>query len=177
MRLLAGNSPEKSATRIRQLYRNEKSRYRIDVEAEDFSLTVDSVSLHGRTFAMLYKLHGFAWYAFPDLIGVTTGDAVDPGHPFANGSGGVSASQEVLYFKRFKAEDTGVLNEQRDHAYLVLTRTQLHPKLAKGWESEPAVLSDKFKSQDGRVRMTRIVEKHHRHSGDVVECELRVEHG
>ena len=126
---------------------------------------------------MLYKLLGFAWYAYPDDFGGEAGADSDPGHPFANATGGVTAEQEVLYFKRVNPEDVGISNRRRDHAFLILTRTQLHPKLAQGWESEAAVLTEGFKTHDGKVRMTRLLARHQRHAGVLVECELRVEHG
>jgi hypothetical protein len=130
---------------------------------------------------MLYKLHGFAWYAYPDVLELAEGGAneaaADPGHPFANGKGGVHAPVEVVYFKRTKPGDLGVLNEHRDNGWLVLTSTQLHPKLCRGWESEPAVLSDTYKSEDGKVKMIQILHKHKRHMGELIECDLKVEHG
>jgi hypothetical protein len=47
--------------------------------------------------------------------------------------------------------------------------------LCPGWECDPAVLTERFKTEDGKVRMLRIVELHHRHRGDLLECELKVE--
>ena len=47
--------------------------------------------------------------------------------------------------------------------------------MSRGWESDPAVLSEKFQSGDGKVKMFRIVELHHRRAGDLLECELKVD--
>lgn len=125
----------------------------------------------------MYKMHGFAWYAYPDVFGDETTEATEPGHPFDNGHGGVSAANEVLYFKRIHDDDAGVLNEKRDHGFFVLTRTQLHPKLANGWESEPANVTEGFKTHDGKARLIRLIARHRRHVGELVECEMRIEHG
>ena len=52
----------------------------------------------------------------------------------------------------------------------------LHPRVCKGWDSDPAVLTEKFKTDDGKVKMLRIVGVHHRHNrGDLMECELKIE--
>jgi hypothetical protein len=120
-------------------------------------------------------VHGYAWYTYPDVFGLDPKDAGDPGHPFASGRGEVRAPAEVVYFRPVLATDSGLRNERHDPSYLVLTKTQLHPVLSKGWESDPAVLSEKFQTADGKVRMVRIVELHHRRAGDVMECELRVQ--
>jgi hypothetical protein len=120
-------------------------------------------------------LHGFAWFAYPDLFGVEDESAVDPGHPFSERPGQVAAPPEVIYFRPASPKDAGVANEQRAHSYLVLTKTQLHPKLCRGWDSEPAVLTDKFKTEDNKVKLVRIVQQHHRHSGKLLECELKIE--
>jgi len=119
-------------------------------------------------------VRGYAWYTYPDVFGLDPKDATDPGHPFSSGPGEVHAPAEVVYFRPVVPADSGLRNELRDHSYLVLTKTQLHPMMSKGWESDPAVLSDKFQTADGKVRMIRIVELHHRRAGDIMECELRV---
>ena len=31
-------------------------------------------------------LHGFAWYSYPDILGVEPDSITDPGHPFASPS-------------------------------------------------------------------------------------------
>jgi hypothetical protein len=122
-------------------------------------------------------VHGFAWYAYPEVFGLEAEEAPDPGHPFAPRPGEVLAPAEVVYFRPAHPADAGVGNEHRPHSYLVLTKTQLHPKVGKGWDSDPAALTDKFKTEDGKVKMARIVQLHHRHVGDLLECELRVEEG
>jgi hypothetical protein len=120
-------------------------------------------------------IHGFAWYTYPDLFVVDSTDVADPGHPFAFQPGEVRTPAEVVYFRPARTADDGIRNESRAHSYLVLTKTQLRPRVTNGWESDPAVLSDKYKTEDGKVRMLRIVQLHHRHSGDLLECELKVE--
>jgi hypothetical protein len=120
-------------------------------------------------------VHGYAWYTYPDVFGLDASDATDPGHPFAIGAGQVRAPADVLFFRPVRPTDTGIRNEQRDHAYLVLTKTPLHPQVSKGWESDPALLTEKFKSEDSKAKMVRIVELHHRRAGDIMECELKVE--
>jgi hypothetical protein len=120
-------------------------------------------------------VHGYAWYTYPDVFGLDAADATNPGHPFSSGPGEVHAPAEVVYFRPVCPTDAGLRNELRDHSYLVLTRTQLHPMMSKGWESDPAMLSEKFQSADGKVRMVRIVELHHRRAGDIMECELKVQ--
>ncbi|WP_406693848.1 hypothetical protein V5E97_22705 [Singulisphaera sp. Ch08] len=85
--------------------------------------------------------------------------------------------EEVLYYRPTQAADAGVRNAQRDHAYLVLSKTQFHPRLCNGWESEPAALTETFKTGDGKVRLVKVVQVHHRHSGDLIECELKVDEG
>jgi hypothetical protein len=120
-------------------------------------------------------VHGYAWYTYPDVFGLDAKDATDPGHPFASCPGEVHAPPEVIYFRPVQPADTGVRNEPRDHSYLVMTKTQLHPMMCKGWEADPAVLTDKFKTQDGKVKIVRIVELHHRRAGDLMECEIKVE--
>jgi hypothetical protein len=120
-------------------------------------------------------IHGYAWYTYPDVFGLDPKDLTDPGHPFASGPGQVRAPAEVLYYRPVRAADTGVRNELRDHSYLVMTKTQLHPLVCKGWEADPAILTDKFKSEDGKAKIVRIVELHHRRAGDIMECELKVE--
>jgi hypothetical protein len=82
---------------------------------------------------------------------------------------------EVVYFRPVVPADAGVRNEHRDHSYLVMTKTQLHPMMCRGWESDPAILSDKFQTGDGKVKMYRIVELHHRRAGDLLEIELKVD--
>jgi hypothetical protein len=126
---------------------------------------------------MAFKvLHGFAWYAYPDTFGFDEGaEAPDPGHPFADGQGGVKDPPEVIYYFPLDAADSGVRNELRPNAYLVLTKTQLHPLTSRSWESEPAVLAEGFKTADSRIKLTRIVQNHRRHTGDLLEIELRIE--
>jgi len=120
-------------------------------------------------------LHGFAWYSYPDILGVEPDSITDPGHPFASPSGDVQVPEEVLYYRPTNAADNGVKNAQRGHSYLVLSQTQFHPRLSDGWESEPAALTEKFKTGDGKVEMAKVVQIHHRHSGDLMECELKIE--
>jgi len=120
-------------------------------------------------------IRGYAWYTYPDVFGLDTNGATDPGHPFGAGPGEVRAPAEVVYFRPVFPTDSGLNNEHRDHSYLVMTKTQLHPMTSKGWDADPAVLTDKFKTQDGKVRMVRIVELHHRRAGDIMECEIKVD--
>jgi hypothetical protein len=120
-------------------------------------------------------VHGFAWYTYPDVFGLDATDVADPGHPFAFRPGEVNTPAEVVYFRPAHTADAGIRNEQRSHSFLIVTKTQLRPKVTQGWDSDPAVLSEKFKSEDGKVRMLRIVQLHHRHTGDLMECELKVE--
>jgi hypothetical protein len=121
-------------------------------------------------------LRGFAWFTYPDVFGAEEGaGAGGPGHPFTAPSGEVRTPEEVLYYRPTEPTDTGVRNQQRDNSYLVLSKTQFHPRLCNGWESEPAALSETFKTKDGKVRLVKIVQVHHRHSGDLMECELKVE--
>jgi len=122
-------------------------------------------------------LHGFAWYTYPDVFGAEDESNADPGHPFGSPVGEVSVPEEVLYYRPTQSTDAGVRNAQRDNAYLVLSKTQFHPRLCNGWESEPAALADTFKTGDGKVRMVKVVQVHHRHSGDLIECELKVDEG
>ncbi len=107
-------------------------------------------------------VHGFAWYTFPDVFGLDVTEVADPGHPFSFGPGEVSAPAEVVYFRPAKSGDAGVRNEIHPHSYLVLTKTQLHPRVSRGWDSDPAILTEKFKTEDGKVKMLRIVGMHHR---------------
>jgi hypothetical protein len=120
-------------------------------------------------------VHGFAWYAHPDVFALDTTEITDPGHPFAFSPGEVKAPVEVVYFRPVHEADAGVRNEHQTHSYLILTKTPLHPRLCNGWDSDPAVLTDKFKTEDGKVNMFRIVEVHRRHVGDLMECELKVD--
>ncbi len=122
-------------------------------------------------------LHGFAWYTYPDVFGLEAELDADPGHPFASPVGEVQIPEEVLYYRPTESTDAGVRNAKRDHAYLVLSKTQFHPRLGNGWESEPAALAETFKTKDGKVRLVKVVQVHHRHSGDLMECELKVEEG
>ena len=86
----------------------------------------------------------------------------------------VRAALEPL---RIPPTDAGVRNQARENSYLVLSKTQFHPRLSNGWESEPAALSETFKTKDGKVRLVKIVQVHHRHSGDLMECELKIDEG
>jgi hypothetical protein len=120
-------------------------------------------------------LHGFAWFTYPDVLGLEDGESADPGHPFIPRPGPVVVPDEVVYFRPIDPDDAGIGNVPRAHSYLVLTKTQHHPRVESGWESDPAALSDKFKTQDGKVKMARIVALHHRHAGDLVECDWKIE--
>ncbi len=121
-------------------------------------------------------IRGFAWYTYPDVFGVEVAEMPDPGHPFALGTTGeLRAPAEVLYFRPAKSADAGMRNEFREHSYWVLTKTQLRPLVSRGWDSDPAVLTDKFKTEDGKVKLFRIVDLHHRHTGDIMECEFKIE--
>jgi hypothetical protein len=120
---------------------------------------------------------GFAWVAFPDVFGLDVTEVADPGHPFAFSAGQVSAPPEVVYFRPACSGDAGVNNEFHPHSYLVLTKTQLHPKVCNGWDSDPAMLTEKYKTEDGKVKMLRVIGLHHRNRGDLVECELKIEEG
>src|SRR5262249_53147544 len=120
-------------------------------------------------------LRGYAWFTYPDVFGAEEDAGSGPGHPFATSSGEVRAPEEVLYYRPTDPTDTGVRNQQRDNSYLVLSKTQFHPRLSNGWESEPASLSEQFKTKDGKVRLVKIVQVHHRHSGDLMELELKIE--
>src|SRR5262249_38114319 len=94
-------------------------------------------------------LHGFAWYTYFEVFGLESEDTAAPGHPFASSPGNVAPPEEVLYFRRVNPADAGCFNQHRDHAYLVLSKTQHHPRVCPGWESEPAVLAGNFKTEDG----------------------------
>jgi hypothetical protein len=122
-------------------------------------------------------VHGYAWYTYPDVFGREDEEAADPGHPFASRPGEVATPPEVVYFRATSPADAGLRNEHHAHAFLVMTKTQLHPKVNNGWESEPAYLTDKFKTEDGKVRMVKIVEMHRGRHGEVMECELKVDEG
>jgi hypothetical protein len=125
---------------------------------------------------MSHKIvHGFAWIAYPDTFGLETEEATDPGHPFQFGSSEVKTPEEVLYYRALDPSDAGIRNTSHTHAYLMLTKLQLHPRLSSGWESEPATLTDKFKTGDGKVKMAKMVQTHRRHAGDLLECELSIE--
>jgi hypothetical protein len=120
-------------------------------------------------------VHGYAWVTHPDIFGLDVTEVTDPGHPFSFRPGEVTMPAEVVYFRPASPGDVGVGNELLPHSYLVLTKTQLHPRVSNGWDSDPAILTEKFKSQDGKARMLRIVGTHHRHHGDLMECELKIE--
>jgi hypothetical protein len=121
-------------------------------------------------------VHGYAWLTYPDVFGLEETEAADPGHPFAFGPGEVSAPAEVVYFRPASSADAGFQNECQPHSFLVLTKTQLHPRVTKGWESDPAMLTEKFKTEDGKVKMLRIVCVHNRsRAGGLMECELKIE--
>jgi hypothetical protein len=122
-------------------------------------------------------VRGFAWYTYPDVFGLAAENDADPGHPFGFSPGEVKTPAEVVFFRPARAADAGIHNEARANAYLVMTKTQLHPMVCQGWDSDPAVLTEKYKSDDGKVKMLRIVQLHHRHRGDLLECELKVEEG
>lgn len=123
------------------------------------------------------SVKGYAWLTYPDVFGLEETEAGDPGHPFAFGPGEVRAPAEVVFFRPARAGDAGVRNELHPHSYLVLTKNQLHPMVRNGWDSDPAMLTEKFKTEDGKVKMLRIVNVHHRHRGDLMECELKIEEG
>jgi hypothetical protein len=122
-------------------------------------------------------LRAFAWYTYPDVFGLDDDDAAaaDPGHPFASAPGKVAAPEEVVYHRPVNPADSGLYNEKRANAYLVLSKTQHHPRVSPGWESEPASLAETFKTADGKVKMGRIVQRHKRHSGELLEIELKIE--
>jgi hypothetical protein len=122
-------------------------------------------------------VHGYAWYTFPDVFGLETADVPDPGHPFSSRPGEVAAPPEVIYCRPANPGDSGLRNEHHSYSYLVLTKTQHHPKLPNGWDSEPANLTGDYKTHDGKVKMVRIVDLHRRHSGNLLECELKVDDG
>src|SRR5437763_1481256 len=90
-------------------------------------------------------IHGFVWYTYPFFLGLDDEAPADPGHPFAASHGAVHAPVEVIYHRPSTPADTGLFNVPHDHAYLVVTKTQHHPIVHDGWESEPAVLGDTFK--------------------------------
>jgi hypothetical protein len=121
-------------------------------------------------------VHGYAWVTYPDVFGLEPTEKTDPGHPFAFGPGGVSTPAEVVFYRPASTADAGVRNEFHPNSYLVLTKNQLHPRVSTGWESDPAVLTENFKSEDGKVKMLRIIGVHHRNrAGDLMECEMKVE--
>ncbi len=120
-------------------------------------------------------VHGYAWIAYPDLLGVDADTDTDPGHPFGATPTEIRAPEEVLYYRRVDARDSGLRNMPHHSSYLVMTKMQHHPRLRQGWESDPAVLSEKFKTIDGKVKMSKMVQVHHRHAGDLLECELSIE--
>lgn len=122
-----------------------------------------------------HMIHGYTWVVFPDPFAMGDSDGTDPGHPFRSRPGEVAAPGEVLHFRPLNAADSGVANEQREPSYLVVTNSQFHPKVCQGWESEPANLSDRFKTSDGKVRMVRIIQQHKKRYGDLMECEFRIE--
>jgi hypothetical protein len=120
-------------------------------------------------------VHGFVWYTFPDVFGLEDDQAAEPGHPFTPSPGKVQVPEEVLYYRPTNPADTGVFNAQRANTYLVVTKMQHHPRCCPGWESEPASLAGNFKTADGKVKLTRIIQKIKRHAGELLECELRIE--
>jgi hypothetical protein len=120
-------------------------------------------------------VHGYAWLTHPDVFGIDPTEVTDPGHPFAFDLGEVRAPAEVVFFRPASSGDVGVNNEMQPYSYLVLTKTQLHPRVKNGWDSDPAILTDKFKTEDGKVKMLRIIGLHHRHRGDLLECELKID--
>jgi hypothetical protein len=122
-------------------------------------------------------LHGFAWYVYPEVFGAEDAVGSGPGHPFSTADGEVRTPEEVIFYRPTDSADAGVRNQQRENSYLALSKTQFHPRLCNGWESEPAALLETFKTKDGKVRLMKICQVHHRHSGDLMECDLKVEEG
>jgi hypothetical protein len=128
------------------------------------------------TIAMSQQMvKGFVWCTFPDVLGLDDDAATEPGHPFTPSPGKVQVPEEVLYYRPANPADSGFFNEKRANTYLVVTKMQHHPRCCPGWESEPAVLAGNFKTADGKVKLTKIVQHHKRHAGDLLECELKIE--
>jgi hypothetical protein len=128
------------------------------------------------TIAMSQQMvHGFVWCTFPDIFGLDDDAPVDVGHPFTPPAGKVQVPEEVIYYRPANPADSGLLNEKRANTYLVVTKMQHHPRCCPGWDSEPAVLTGNFKTADGKVKLTKIVQHHKRHAGDLLECELKIE--
>jgi hypothetical protein len=121
-------------------------------------------------------IRGFAWYAYHEFFGLEDEEEpAEPGHPFTPPSGKAHVPEEVLYYRPVDQADSGFFNPYRANTYLIVTRTQHHPRVCPGWESEPAVLGDKYKSADGKLKLAKIVQHHKRHAGDLLECELKLE--
>src|SRR5262245_15357680 len=89
-------------------------------------------------------VHGYAWVTHPDVFGLDVTEVTNPGHPFSFRPGEVTMPAEVVYFRPASPGDAGVGNELLPHSYLVFTKTQLHPRVSNGWDSDPAILTEKF---------------------------------
>jgi hypothetical protein len=117
-------------------------------------------------------VQGFAWFAYPDPF---RDESQPVGHPFADGgAGAVQAPPEVVFFQPVRADDAGIHNESQADSYLVVTKTMLHPKTNKGWEVDPASLTDKYKTADNAVRITRVIQVHKTRQGEVIQGEFKV---
>ncbi|HWE37798.1 MAG TPA: hypothetical protein VG406_14615 [Isosphaeraceae bacterium] len=123
---------------------------------------------------MAKLVHGFAWYAYPDPF---RDESQPPGHPFGGADGAAKVPDEVVFYRPLAPGDAGIHNEIKPDVYLVVTRTMLHPKINKGWEVDPALLTEKFKTGDEQVRMTRVIKAHKTRCGEVTEGEFRLATG
>ncbi|HEV3162647.1 MAG TPA: hypothetical protein VGZ22_01305 [Isosphaeraceae bacterium] len=116
-------------------------------------------------------VQGFVWYAYPDPF---RDESLPTGHPFGGADGVAQAPAEVVFYRPLVSGDTGIHNEIKADVYLVVTKTMLHPKINKGWEVDPALLTEKFKTGDEQVRMTRVIKLHKTRCGEVTEGEFRL---
>lgn len=116
---------------------------------------------------MARTVEGFAWYAYTN-----DGNATAPGPAEGVPPRGVLDAWPI------RDSDYGIGNFRPGPTFLVVTRSPRPPRLASGWDVEPAELDeDQFRTEGGAVLLVRVVGIRETGRGPVQECEFLIKAG
>lgn len=107
-------------------------------------------------------VRGFAWFVFPDPSRDELSFAISP----------LRSTMPYAHLWWVDGSEQGIRNPIWGDTYLIVTETPDLPRLEPGWSIEPADLDDCFESDDGAVRLTRLVGNRRTPWGIVQECEF-----
>ncbi|HEV3167194.1 MAG TPA: hypothetical protein VGZ22_24510 [Isosphaeraceae bacterium] len=107
-------------------------------------------------------VRGFAWFVFPDPARGTV-----PGgdRPF-------ETTPHPAHMWWIEGTENGIRNPIWGDTFLFVSDTPEPPRVDRGWTIEPADLGDEFQTDDGLLRLSRLIGIRRTPWGIVQECEF-----